>query len=54
MIYLHLRFQQFYQYQDHILSLLMLFEAVSRYYFKLLAYKDEYEVARMHTSPEFR
>ena len=29
-------------------------EAVSRYYFKLLAYKDEYEVARMHTSPEFR
>ena len=28
-------------------------EAVARYYFKLLAYKDEYEVARLYTSGEF-
>ena len=28
--------------------------AVARYYFKLLAYKDEFEVARLYASPAFR
>ena len=28
--------------------------AVARYYFKLLAIKDEYEVARLYSAPEFQ
>ncbi|WP_417844002.1 indolepyruvate ferredoxin oxidoreductase family protein [Thalassospira sp.] len=29
-------------------------KAVAKYYFKLLAYKDEYEVARLYTDPAFK
>ena len=29
-------------------------KAVARYYYKLLAYKDEFDVARLYAAPEFR
>jgi len=39
--------------REHCRGLSGLAEAVARYYFKLLAYKDEYDVARLYSNGDF-